>query len=227
MLGVLVINSTCKNKRNLRNHITYCTSLTNLVIPIRQWPPMQSVVDVSTSRWINTTDCYISKISAKLYFLFQKKKACFLWWIANAVINLNLCFRVKKITNFNVKKVTGLDVLMSELPSKLFLCSTWPDGMIVNKNCFVAPLLEYLFPRKKRITKNHFHIRFLDFQKQGFFFKIQTATNGRKAFVCSALRASYVCHKNWSSFSETGRGQLLILLLNILHYYCSSTLPLH
>jgi hypothetical protein len=37
---------------------------------------------------------------------------------------LDLSFRVKKITNFNVKKVTGLGVLMSELPSKLFLCST-------------------------------------------------------------------------------------------------------
>jgi hypothetical protein len=89
-----------------------------------------------------------------------------------------------------VKKVTGLGVLMSELPSKLFLCSTWPDGMIVNKNCFVAPLLLYILratkpnprlsywilisPKKGRTTKNHFHfqkITFLLFPETGLFLR--------------------------------------------------------
>jgi hypothetical protein len=114
-----------------------------------------------------------------------------------------------------VNKVTGLDVLMSELPSKLFLCSTWPDGMIINKKCFIAPLLLYILRAKKlnlglsywillSLSKNHFFSRDRVIFTI-FFFKIQTATNGR--FMCYALRTSFVRHKNWSSFSETGRGQ--------------------
>jgi hypothetical protein len=143
-----------------------------------------------------------------------------------------------------VNKVTGLDVLMSELPSKLFLCSTWPDGMIINKKCFIAPLLLYILRAKKlnlglsywillSLSKNHFFSRDRVIFTI-FFFKIQTATNGRK-FSCAMPSELHSCVTKIEVHFPKRAGVnksawiklwLLILLLNILRY-CSSTLPLH